>query len=238
MTASTEQIERIVREVIAKLGAASPQAVPPASAAPASVASPPAARDVGVSVDSRVVTLESIAGKLRGAKQLTVPPGALVTPSVRDELRRKGIELVRGSQATAGKELPRVLLVAGRTRHDPAATVEWLTKQGIDVSRESFDCMIAATDTLAAAVAAGRFLGVLWTRHTAIGLCLANRLAGVRAVLAGGVAPTAAAISAVGANVLIVDPTSGSDYEKKQILSDFCLGGIRECPQDLNERLG
>ena len=96
--------------------------------------------------------------------------------------------------------------------------------------------MIASTDKLAAAVAQGQ-LGVLWTRHTAAGMCLANRHAGVRAVLAGSVSATAAALAAVGANVLVVDPTAGTAYEKKQILRDFCLGGIRECPEALKARL-
>ena len=98
--------------------------------------------------------------------------------------------------------------------------------------------MIASTDKLAAAVARGKSLGLLWTRHTAAGLCLANRHAGVRAVLATGVSATAAAVSAVGANVLVVDPAVGTAYEKKQILREFCLGGIRECPEALKERLG
>ena len=112
-----------------------------------------------------------------------------------------------------------------------------LTHSGIDVQAETADCMIAATDTLAVAVAAGQALGLLWTRDTAAALCLANRHAGVRAVLASSVSATAAAVSAVGANVLIVDPALGTAYEKNQVLREFCLGGIRQCPKALKERL-
>ncbi len=256
-TASTEDIQRIVREVMAQLGAASPavDAATPAGPADVSRADLPSGRDGDLFVDSRVVTLESIAGRLQGARRLMVPPGALVTPSVRDELRRRGVALVRGSGAACvRKELPRVLLVVGRARPtthkwvpgrpDPAddhasmVPVQLLDQEGIDVETETSECMIAATDKLAAAVAPGQALGLLWTRHTAAGLCLANRHAGVRAVLATGVSATAAAVSAVGANVLVVDPTTGTAYEKKQILRDFCLGGIRECPESLRERLG
>ena len=237
-TTATKDIERIVREVMAQLGAASQSVAAPAPAA-ASLAIPPAVRDGDVFVDARVVTLESIAGRLQGAKQLMVPARALVTPSVRDELRRKGVALVRGSAATGvRKELVRVVLVVGRTSHDPAAAVQMLSREGIDVQTETADCMIAAADKLAAAVASGQALGLLWTRHVAVGLCLANRHAGVRAILASGVSATAAAVSAVGANVLVVDPAAGTAYEKKQVLRDFCLGGIRECPEALKERLG
>ena len=238
VTASTEDIQRIVREVLAQLGAAPQSVAAPAPPAMSPVV-PPAARDGHVVVDARLVTLASIAGRLQGAKQLVVPPGALVTPSVRDELRRKGVALVRGSAAAAvRKELAPVLLVVGLSRQDPAAAVQMLRQEGLDVQTEAADCLIAATDKLAAAVALGKSLGLLWTRHVAAGLCLANRHAGVRAVLATGVAATAVAVAAVGANVLVVDPTVGTAYERKQILRDFCLGGIRECPEALQERLG
>ncbi len=248
-TASTEDIQRIVREVMAQLGAASKSVTAPAPDAPADA--PPAARDGEVFVDSRVVTLESIAGRLQGARQLTVPPGALVTPSVRDELRRKGVALVRGSAATTVRKGPTgVLLVvgpvagtgsgergAGSNSGSPLPAPCSLLPEGVGVQTETSDCMIAATDRLAAAVVPGQALGLLWTRHTAAGLCLANRHAGVRAVLATGAAATAAAVAAVGANVLVVDPAVGTAYEKKQILRDFCLGGIRQCPEALKERL-
>ena len=65
-TASTEDIERIVREVMAQLGVASKTVAAPAPAdVPPAVS--PAARHGDVFVDSRVVTLESIAGRLQGA---------------------------------------------------------------------------------------------------------------------------------------------------------------------------
>ena len=233
LTASTEDIQRIVREVMAQLGTASIRA-----AAPAPADAPPAVGDGNVFVNSRMVTLESIAGRLHGAKQLTVPLGALVTPSVRDELRRKGVALVRGSAGAAERKgLARVLLAVSLSRHDPAAVVQMLTREGVDVQTDTSDCLIAATDKLAAAVASGQALGLLWTRHVAAGLCLANRHAAVRAVLAAGVSATAAAVSAVGANVLVVDPAVGTAYEKRHILRDFCLGGIRHCPDALKERL-
>jgi hypothetical protein len=246
---TAEEIERIVREVMKQLGTppvASPSAAAPAGSLPANSRGPGSAgrgaetaerSGDGVLVESRVVTLESIAGRLDGKKQVIVASGAIVTPAVRDELRRKGIALVRsGENKKATSGLPPVLLVVGRTRHDPDAAVQVLRQAGVDVATETSDCMIASTDKLAAAVA-DRSLGLLWTRHTAAGLCLANRHAGVRAVLAMGVAATAAAVAAVGANVLVVDPTAGTAYEKMRILREFCQGGIRPCPEALKERL-
>jgi hypothetical protein len=201
--------------------------VPPAAMSPV-----PAAHSNDLVIDTRVVTLESIAGRLNGAKQLVVTPGALVTPSVRDELRRRGIELKQESAVKKCSSLAPVLLVVGRASQDLDLAVQMLRQEGIDVKTESTHCLIKATDMLAAAVAA-RSLGVLWTRHTAVAMCLANRNKNLRAVLAASVAATAAAVAAVGANVLVVDPTAGTMYERKQVLRAFCLGGIRECPEEL-----
>jgi hypothetical protein len=239
MSVAQADIERIVREVMEQLKLAAAPAAALASAAPANapLAAPPKHNGELV-IDCRVVTLESISGRLNGAKQLVVAPGALVTPSVRDELRRRGVELVQDSAAKKTKKpLAPVLLVVGRTGHSADLAVAMLRQDGLAVQSESTDCLIEATEKLASAAAAGA-LGVLWTRHTAVGLCLANRRRGVRAVLATSVAATAAAVAAVGANVLVIDPTIGTTYEKKQVLRDFCLGGIRECPEALKKNLG
>ena len=127
------------------------------------------------------------------------------------------------------------MLVVGRTSHNPDLAVQMLRQEGIEVKTESTNCLIKATEMLAAAAAA-RSLGVLWTRHTAIAMCLANRKTNLRAVLAAGVPATAKAVAAVGANALVVDPTAGTLYERKQVLRAFCLGGIRECPEELEVR--
>jgi ribose 5-phosphate isomerase RpiB len=81
-------------------------------------------------------------------------------------------------------------------------------------------------------------LGAILTRHTAAALCLANRHPGVRAVLATDIPAAAAAVAAVGANLLVLDPTAGTFFQMKQILSDFCRGGVRDCPEVLKKRLG
>jgi hypothetical protein len=235
MSVAQADIERIVREVVGQLKLASA----PVAAPTAAVDVPPADStkdNGGLRIDACVVTLESVAGRLNGAKQLVVAPGALVTPSVRDELRRRGIELVERSSGKKTEPHVPVLLVAGRTGHDPEMAVQALRQDGIEVRTESTPCLVEATAKLAAAVAA-RSLGVLWTRHTAAGLCLANRHAAIRAVLSAGVSATSVAVATVGANVLVVDPAAGTLYEKKQVMREFCLGGVRECPEELRNVL-
>ena len=80
MTLTAEEIERIVQEVIRRLTSAGVQVT---RLKPTLV------------LEDRLVTLASIEGRLEGIKQLVVLPKAIVTPSVRDELRDKNVELVR-----------------------------------------------------------------------------------------------------------------------------------------------
>ena len=84
MTFTEEQVEWIVFEVIMRLGLRGDFAAP--------TATPQA--DVELSISERVVTLRTIEGRLAGAKRIVVEPRTIVTPSVKDELKARNIELV------------------------------------------------------------------------------------------------------------------------------------------------
>ena len=99
------------------------------------------------------------------------------------------------------------------------------------------DCLIAATDQLAAELAASNTLGVLLTVHTAAGLCLANRRRGLRAVTGVDVPAVATAAAAVRANLLVMNPCAGSFFQVKQMVTEFCRGGVRPCPDVFREQL-
>ncbi|HEX5104512.1 MAG TPA: hypothetical protein VFV87_11905, partial [Pirellulaceae bacterium] len=48
-------------------------------------------------LEERVITMDSIKGKLAGISRLVVGGGSIITPAVKDELRQRNIELVRQS---------------------------------------------------------------------------------------------------------------------------------------------
>ncbi len=79
MNLETLDIDRIVREIVRRLRAE--MEVQPAATA--------------LTLDAQVITLSALEGKLEGIRQLMVCPRAILTPSVRDELRSKKIEIVR-----------------------------------------------------------------------------------------------------------------------------------------------
>jgi hypothetical protein len=189
-------------------------------------------------IGSRVVTMIEVAGRLDGVRRLVVSRGAIVTPAVRDELLRRGISLVCGD---ASNERPatalRIVLVTVGADLDPTALAAGLKREGATVEHVALDCLIKATEQLAAETARSDTLGVLLTPHTAAGLCLANRLRGLRAVTGGNAPAVAAATAAVGANVLVVDPQAGTFFQLKQMVTEFCRGGVRPCPAVFRARL-
>ena len=100
MTFTEQQVEWIVVEVLRRLGFGvamgreanhgSPAANPPSSAAP-----PTATHLDELRFNDGVITLWLIEGRLRGVTRVIIPPRAVVTPAVKDELKQRQIELVR-----------------------------------------------------------------------------------------------------------------------------------------------
>ncbi len=209
-------IDRVVREVLAKLDFAPPEGD----------------TDGELVVSARVVTLSDVEGRLEKIRRLVVPPRAVITPAVRDELIRRNVALAYASPESTGAAVAsRLVLVATDKRFDPTPLLGALRSQGIDAQQHRCDCLIAATDRLAGEITQPRTLGVLLTRHVAAGLCLANRLRGVRAV--SGIDD----VDSVGANLLVLDPAAVSMYQLRQIVGSFCRAGVRQCPEALRERL-
>lgn len=228
-------IERVVEEVLRELQR---QAAPPAPALPPPQSAP--ATDGQLVLSARLVTLDMLDGRLQNIRRLVVTPQAVVTPAVRDELYRRNVELLIGAvdqSAPASKAPLRLVLVTHGNRFDPTGLLAALRSGPATVEHHAKDCIMASCELLAAEVARPATLGALLTRHTAAGLCLANRLAGVRAVLGLDAAKCSDAAAAVGANVLLADPAGGSLFWLKRMLDAFCAGGVRECPEVFRQQL-
>lgn len=255
MSQLVNDVELVVREVLAQLAAASATGAQQPSCAnrPASgaantsapskvpsvvpVESAPVDQSNVLTVTARVVTMNDVAGRLDSIRRLVVSRQSVVTPAVRDELLRRGIAL---EHADTQKDRPapvRLALMTTGTDFDPASLVAALTREGFQVERSASDCLIAAVDTLAAEVSKPDTLGVLVTPHAAAGLCLANRLARVRAVAGADAPAVAAASAAVGANLLVADPRTGSFFQLKQAITEFARAGVRPCPDVFRKKL-
>lgn len=235
-------IERVVREVLRELGLRAAPPAPVASPAPpAAKPAAPAMADGQLTLSDRLVTLSVLEGRLAGLRKLVVSPQSVITPAVRDELARRNVQLLIGpgnGAPTATRTALRLVLVTHGRRYDPTGLLAALAKGSSRVEHHAKDCIMATSDLLAAEVAQPDTLGAVLTRHTAAGLCVANRLPGVRAVLGLDPAQATLVAKAVGANVLVADPAGGSLFWLKRMLDAFCAGGVRPCPEVFQQRLG
>jgi hypothetical protein len=87
-----DQLEWIVREVVRRLRGGS--GLPLVSGEGPGEGAPP--RDAHVVLTQTVITAELLKHKLQGVTRVSVPARAVVTPSVRDLLKERNIELVKG----------------------------------------------------------------------------------------------------------------------------------------------
>jgi hypothetical protein len=250
MSELAETVERLVREVLAGLGhsvadvpapapgARADGAPAAASAGPQSAAATMQESDGSVAISRRVVTLADLPERSAAVRRLIVPLGTVVTPAAQDELQQRKIKLVVGEPGEAGAKPAKTILMVAAATYDSAALAGTLERDGFTVDARRMDCLIRATDQLAADLAADSTVGLLVTAYPAAALCLANRHSGVRAILGTRADTVAGDAQSVGANLLVVDPGPHGFFALKQIASRFLRGGPRGCPEVFRKRLG
>jgi hypothetical protein len=236
----TSDIERIVREVLAEMATSSVPA--PKSSAPSptavKVAEPHRSNTNELVLASRLVTLGEVSGRLAGIRRLLVSPGTVITPAVIDEVKKRNIQVIFNAAASVASAEPlKLTIIAARTKIDTTPLAAALQSEQIEVELLSSKCLIEATDRLAGEAKKPNTLGLLLTPYEAESLCLANKLSGVRAISGRDANQVAADASAVGANVLVINPKKIGPFEIRQMLNEFCRGGIRPCPDVLKQRL-
>jgi len=103
---SAEQVERIVREVLASLSVANSTPASTHKNEPLQVARPTASAtgnepSNSVHLNVSVLSLDSLRSLAKDTKAITVPQSTLVTPAAKDILREKGIAWTRTSNVAA-----------------------------------------------------------------------------------------------------------------------------------------
>lgn len=206
--------ERIVREVLARL---QPNIVAAGNGASHENQEQPTTSD-RLEIAERVVTVSTLVGRVAGKRTIIVLPHAVVTPAARDFLRELGLTIERQSQRVQQAQLGlrRVVGVA-ETSYEPAAMLAGLRGQEFEqVARVG---LVGVVDEIVDRVARGGAVGLIFTDQADAVLCLANRSAGVRAVLARSAAAVRQARGTIAANLLVVEPKSKSVFELRQIVT-------------------
>jgi hypothetical protein len=210
----------------------------------AAAATPPAAPAVPSTtpgdfvIHRKVVTADDLPQRWDGVRRVVVPRRAVLTPSVRDTLQSRHIAIAFADAAPVASGQSGVLLVAMGKSIDPAGLEKALRDDGYAVEREKTNCLIAASARFEEEFRTGKRLAVLLTKHAAAAVCLANRREGVRAVRALSVESVKTDADAVGANLLVVDPTHQGFFVMRQMVRQFVRGGLRACPEVFRKQLG
>jgi hypothetical protein len=166
-----------------------------------------------------VVTLALLAETAGTSKQVRIGPRAILTPSARDFLRDRGIEVLRESPVPAPSSATRwQIIVTCSTPHITEA-IEGLAQGGIACERKLTGTAAEAAGQGVGALCRGEAaLVVVLTSQPELVACLANRNDRVRAAAVA----TPAAIERVQRNLqpnfLSVDPTGTGVYQLKSLL--------------------
>jgi hypothetical protein len=234
MSVGENEIERIVREVLAQMA--------PASSPAASRSGSPESARGALSLTNRVVTVAELDGRLEGVRTVIVPPRAVITPAARDLLRQRGVTVAsarssfeKGAGVTAGTAKS---LVLGRasTSYEPLALLRALEQDGIGVEQVARTGLAGVIDDLADLASRGGRRCLLLTDESPAAACLANRLRGVRAATATDIASVTRAARSIGVNLLIVEPVGRSLFQLRGIAREF-LRGPAQCPPEYAKRL-
>jgi hypothetical protein len=226
--------EQVVHEVVRRLRemTAAGTSVPAREHVAAPNGNPSQAHEL--SLTDSVVSLGQLEGRLEGIRRVVLRPGAVVTPAVRDELRRRRVTLTfgnaSGDQVRAAGQL---LVGTGTDCHPPkrlaaaAAAAGWTIRQleAVPLEEQVHQLQNLVCDR-------GR-LGLLLGHEPAMAVCLANRHPPLRAAWAVDVASVDRAVPSIAANVLVVGPQDQGRHHLISMVRAFLQGMPRDCPPAL-----
>lgn len=204
----TWDIDAIVHEVVRRLRADTAAVIDRADGP----STPPSTHATNeLVIDQRLVTLATIERRLKGITRMVVLPCAVVTPAVRDELNRLGIQLDRTPR---GEEVPSPRKIWIGVDHEAAGENQWTAlfdKAYITASR-------GTTTSLIEQAAKHDGPAMIVTCRVALAACLANRHKHLRAAAVRDVIEAGEAIDTMSANLLAVHAERTSRFQMRKIV--------------------
>jgi hypothetical protein len=182
----------------------------------------------------RVLAAEDVRRHLSGQQELVLSPRAIITPLAAEELRSNGIRITRQAPEKQAASAPAWGYAQERPHPAVQRAVQALTRDGLHLkelpaAKDSAPCGWARV--VAECVARGECTGgVVFCQDPGLFCCVANKLAGLRAVAVVTVAQAARAKQTLGSNLVAVEMPGRTFVELRQILRTLCIAGSPECP--------
>lgn len=233
--ASPVDVDAVVREVLRRLTSDRPLTGNIVS--PVAAPSRQGPTEAGnITLSGRVVTLDDVENHLETATTLIVPIGAVVTPAVRDALKKHGVALRHAdSETSAANQSASTLAVASTAGAYQADNLtKALSGTRSIVEEIKTEDLANAVSQLVAAVTRNQRLGILLTGKSALAACMANRDAHVRAAVVHSLADVAAVTESLGANILVVDPQTTGLHTLRSMATAFVRRATDYCPTELS----
>lgn len=213
-------IDEIVRRVLSQLGTERAPAPPAPAAVAAASTAPPL-----VSLDQAIVTQEVLEQSIGSAIRVRISPRAIVTPSARDFIRQRRIEIVRDIAESKAAPRSRTRLFVTAASPHLAAALEGLRSGGIACERTILGTAAeAAAESISALCRAEVDSAVIVCSEPELAACLANRNARVRAASLTALAALAAIRATLQPNLIAFNPAGKSQFELKQLLQELLKG--------------
>lgn len=195
--------------------------------------------------DSQLLTLGTFAKGLEGVRHLIIAPKAVITPSLKEELHRRGIEVERRASGRApqnvttkaGKPVAVSSVEARPTGRllvielDCSQKNHWakaIAQAAGTIDHLACASLSQALDAVASHVSRGEQLAVILTRQAAAVACAANRNNAVRAAATGSIDTVATVTRSMAANVLAIDPSQHSRHTLQAMTRQFLKAPTRE----------
>jgi hypothetical protein len=182
----------------------------------------------------RVLAAEDLRRHLNGQQELVVSARAVITPLAADHLRTNRVRIIR--QAVEKQPAPAPAWGYAQDRPHPAvqSAVQAMTRDGLhlkELPAAQATAPCAWARAVAECVAQGECVGsVVFCQDPGLLCCVANKLAGLRAVAVVTVAQAARASQTLGSNLVAVEMPGRTFVELREILRTLCTAGSPACP--------
>lgn len=226
MPAEVALIDEIVSRVLKELRTKEAAAPSVPAAVPALTQNPvqkPANSEVAIT--AAVVTGELLEKSIGGVKRVRVASKAILTPSARDVIRQRGLEIVRESAASAKAPVAawRVLISSAGPQVESA--LDDLRSSGAGFDRQLTGTVEEAVSAATSTLTRGEKKGiVVLTGSPELAACHANRCERIQAVALRDVAALSDIRRQFQPNLIAIDPGNRNSFELRQILKGVVAG--------------
>ncbi|GHT19355.1 hypothetical protein FACS1894189_8110 [Planctomycetales bacterium] len=176
----------------------------------------------GIYLDSRVVSLAEINERLGTSKKLYISPKSILTPSAKDEIRKRKIEVAVKLPSTNAASCSEIWIAV----HKPAVLLPSVLirlKKEFNLIQNSFDTLTELISEAKKQLSNENTHGIALTKQSASALCSASRSGVLRPILGIDPKQTAEDAAEVDANFLIIHPQRTPESKFYDLIRRFSV---------------